>query len=447
VISSLEYRGGSQKLPTPARPVNASFKNLITSPTAKRSRTVSGDLTPAPFSSIVASPAKSPLMKLSLDANARDAGLSYSEIQRLDKYLDSLKGADLDGELKLANAALESPNPDRAARTYLAMIDRRGSGRVTADIVDSLVMGVGNARTSTTEGREGILGEDAAIRAAMTLTIMPKADYDQISNAFHNARSQTERALILKSVAAREKAFESGAGDTATQEIVNFADQIRGGDSATLIKQTTFVDLDGDGVDEGLKQRWNNTCVPTTAQIMRAENDPIWALKYYNEIDSISNADDLGIQEATILQNAGSTPVVRDPKNPGGDGMQAAAALDNLVSPATATTYWTELYGDSTSELDRALNDMETYLKGGIDVPIGVGWPYGGGHLMLATDVRGSGDSREFLISDPWTGHTGWIKAKDIESGSANFFADTGRLTELNLPSTSSLSASTFRKP
>jgi hypothetical protein len=306
---------------------------------------------------------------------------------------------------------------------------------------------VGNARTSVTEGREGILGKDAATRAAMTLTVMPKAGYDQISNAFHNAQSQTERALILKSVAARQKAFESGAADTATQEIVNFADQILGGDSATLIKQTTFLDLDGDEVDEGLKQRWNNTCVPTTAQIMRAESDPIWAMKYYNEIDSTSNADDLGIQEATILEDAGSTPVERDPKNLGGAGMQAAAALDNLVSPATHATYWAELYGDSTSELDRAMNDMETNLKEGIDVPIAVGWPYGGGHLMLATDVRGTDDGREFLISDPWTGHTGWIKAKDIESGSTNFFAATGRLRELNLPSTSSLSASTSRNP
>jgi hypothetical protein len=384
---------------------------------------------------------------MKLEASARDAGLSDSEIRRLDTYLDGLKSDDLDRELKLANAALESPNPDRAARTYLDMIDRRGSGRVTADIVESLVMGVGNARTSVTEGREGILGKDAASRAAMTLTVMPKAGYDQISNAFHNAQSQTERALILKSVAARQKAFESGAADTATQEIVNFADQILGGDSATLIKQTTFLDLDGDEIDEGLKQRWNNTCVPTTAQIMRAESDPIWAMKYYNEIDSTSNADDLGIQEAAILEDAGSTPVERDPKNLGGAGMQAAAALDNLVSPATHATYWTELYGDSTSELDRAMNDMETNLKEGIDVPIGVGWPYGGGHLMLATDVRGTDDGREFLISDPWTGHTGWIKAKDIESGSTNFFADTGRLRQLNLPSTSSLSASTSRNP
>jgi hypothetical protein len=64
-------------------------------------------------------------------------------------------------------------------------------------------------------------------------------------------------------------------------------------------------------------------------------------------------------------------------------------------------------------------------------VPIRVVWNNGGAHLEVASDVRGHSPNREFLIDDPWSGTTSWVKEAQIASGSTNFSAGTGRLSNI----------------
>jgi len=47
---------------------------------------------------------------------------------------------------------------------------------------------------------------------------------------------------------------------------------------------------------------------------------------------------------------------------------------------------------------------------------------------MIITDVRGTGDDRQYLITDPWNGETRWIRHRDIVRGNTDFIAGRGRL-------------------
>jgi hypothetical protein len=71
---------------------------------------------------------------------------------------------------------------------------------------------------------------------------------------------------------------------------------------------------------------------------------------------------------------------------------------------------------------------IEAFVKSGTDVPIGVEWGDGVGHALLISDVRGAGDKREFLVTDPGTGRTDWVSRQDIINGNTNFFTNNGRL-------------------
>jgi hypothetical protein len=86
-----------------------------------------------------------------------------------------------------------------------------------------------------------------------------------------SADAGLERALILKAVGARH-----GAGDVAA-----FADDIRGMDRTELARVTTSLGLRPG--EYGHSQAWADSCAPTMSQMMRAENDPIYALKLSRE--------------------------------------------------------------------------------------------------------------------------------------------------------------------
>ena len=94
---------------------------------------------------------------------------------------------------------------------------------------------------------------------------------------------QSEQALILKALAARGNEFHgTDTGDRAMREITAFAGDIRGLSQQELVRQTTTLDLErGHGLDI-FGQLNNRTCVPASAQITRAEADPIYALYLTN---------------------------------------------------------------------------------------------------------------------------------------------------------------------
>ncbi len=64
--------------------------------------------------------------------------------------------------------------------------------------------------------------------------------------------------------------------------------------------------------------------------------------------------------------------------------------------------------------LKKHLDDLEKALRRGADVPFGVTEP---AHWLIFTAVTGEGDDRRFLVSDPWTGRTGWASDKELTTG------------------------------
>jgi hypothetical protein len=136
-------------------------------------------------------------------------------------------------------------------------------------------------------------------------------------------------------------------------------------------------------------------------------------------------------QALTLMFNSG----VPQPRGTAGKGMTLGNALNVVASPVTDRSYSTQAVGNTPAGRTAALNQMEKLLDQGVDVPIRVQWPGGGGHFQLCSDVQGTAPSRQFLISDPWTGQSGWVNEASIVNGNTNFFAGNGTLSHI-YPST-----------
>src|SRR5262249_48829503 len=105
--------------------------------------------------------------------------------------------------------------------------------------------------------------------------------------------------------------------------------------------------------------------------------------------------------------------------------------LNQQISQYTNHNYTLQSYSNNPPAAGlagrrAALDRIDSQLRRGVDVPIGVTWNNGGGHCMLMTDVRGTGANRQFLISDPYSGRTSWVRGSDIASGNTNFFGSRG---------------------
>src|SRR5262245_46437562 len=217
-----------------------------------------------------------------LEDQAKAAGLKPDEVKALGDYLFSLPQADFARESSLVRDALKSDNPGRALGTYVDLIAKRhdAPNRITPEIVRDLVMGVGTSATSTPGGRKGVIGRHQANQVAATLTELSDSDYKAIAGALAKtgqggtvaSSAQNEAALILKAVAARENAFadpKSGALD----EVLRFADRVRGKARSFNVSNTNLLALDNQSY--GLQQHWNNSCGPTAAEMLKADTDPI----------------------------------------------------------------------------------------------------------------------------------------------------------------------------
>jgi hypothetical protein len=369
----------------------------------------------------------------SLTDKAKAAGLSQDEANALGNYLFSLPKADFARETALVREALNSDNPKRALGTYLDLIPARNAApnRITPAIVRDLVMGVGTSATGNPGGHKGVIGRHQADQAAMTLMEMSDSDYKAVAGALAKtgqggtvaSSAENEAALILKAVAARQNEFEDPKSGALT-EVLHFADQIRGEPRNFNVSNTSVLAIDSQGY--GLQQHWNNSCGPTTAEMLRADTDPIYALGL-NQLDSPHST---GLGAYTIHQGIVLMANSQTPGN--GNGINLPPALNSVDEPVTHRTYDAQSVPNTPAGRTAALNQMESLLDQGIDVPIRVQWPGGGGHFQLCTDVQGKPPNRQFLVNDPATGRSAWVSETAIANvTNNNFLAGTGTLTHI----------------
>ncbi len=520
-------------------------------------------------------PLPGPEFRTQADGLLQRAGVPAAERARIGAHLKKLEGAELERESRLLQHALGSPNADRAVSTYdrllsLSQESKRAGERLTPEIREALVKGVADPRTASTTGQEGILGKRQAEEAARALVDMPQAQYDTtrslLSRAGQGSNGQlepgadagAERSLLLKSIAARGDRFRESFMDKLTgvfrqtrnseaeramQEVRGFANEVRGMDRAELIRTTSALDLerantsrvnpddlrannDARGDNDGLYQRWEDSCGPTTAQMTRAEADPVYArqlhkdglnnpaptsatareqqqvlekerfvdgsgrevtltaeqAKAYREqgalpdgitaeaggavsrlgsqarerlpaqldaaqaaqelnptqrsaVEKLVNGQTLSPAEqaqadaglAALRRRDGGSPTatevnaMRADAARGGNGMRLNFALADITRQSTHIDYKTNWVG--RDGLGAAhLREFNTRLQAGQDVPIRVSDARNsGGHFMLVSDVRGEGDNRRYLVSDPWSGRTSWVNQRDLLDPNSGF--------------------------
>lgn len=502
-----------------------------------------------------------------LDAKLQTAGVPDDVRTRTLDRLKKLPAADYARESKLLEGAMSGPNADRAVAAWdkiqtVAASSPEAAKRLTPEIREALVRGVAERRTADDVGQEGVLGVKQAEEAAKALTTMPKEQYDAAARALSQAGvggasspradAQAERALILKAIASRSDRLQPNfidegmkkLGLTKTteaertmKEITDFAADVRGMPRDELIRTTTAIDIeaantsktdplhlpadgaapaDTRGDNDGLYQRFEDTCGPTTSQMTRAEADPIYARQLHkngldssdptnptaveqretlekprffdssdNEViptpaqlaaykkdgtmpptatsveigntstrradqaaertDTALNAlsmpefaksacrkllrgEDLGYLEkmaanytlGKLREANGGHPTAQEVKwmqterTDNHNGMRLDPALHDIASPGTHQKYDAKWVG-SGGLTSGALNDVDTRLKNGQDVPIRVSNSGNtGGHFMLMSDVRGKSPDRTYLVSDPYSGRTAWVKEADL---------------------------------
>jgi len=447
--------------------------------------------------------------------------------------VQGLEGQALVDEMRVVTHALQSANPDRALNTYadlqtLAGDEDEDRERLTPEVVEMLVNGVADRRTDSDRGQEGVLNRRAALRSAnallnmdddhyaQSMDMLHRAGQDADGNAVAGADAGVEQSLILKAMASRQDRMDghwydgvtrffggTPDADTAFSEVQQFAQDIRGTEREELLRTTTTIDIhdantstvnpdaingpaDTRGDNDGLYQRWGDSCGPTTAQIVRGEADPIYALRLHRG-EGVNNPDPTSVgaeeQRDTLEDNGGvgvsrlgtqaraSTNTVMDAmradnsmsqdqrdavtryldggnnlgdavtagvalaqiraRNGGhptedeisairnnagkqGAGMTLGPALERITTPGTGLDYNTV----GTPNVANNLDDMESRLRDGEDVPFRIGYTNGGGHFMSVTDVRrDDAGNRSFLVSDPWSGATRWVSEADFSSG------------------------------
>ena len=293
--------------------------------------------------------------------------------QRVMNRVSGLEGEALVAEMRLIEHALAGPNGDRALAAYSTvhgMIegDESAAERLTPEVIEMMVNGVADRRTESDRGQEGVLGirqvrnsatallEMSDDQYADTMEMLNSAGEDEEGNLIQGASPGTEQALILKAISSRQDRLETNifqdlwrwlGGDTdsdrALREIRGFADNIRGEQRDDLIRTTTLLDIDDvntstinpDAIaanndtttnNDGLYQRFHDSCAPTTAQIIRGESDPIFARRIHDE--GINNSDPhsfSGEQQLDTLHTHGGDSRSRE-------GTQALSSANNTAS-------------------------------------------------------------------------------------------------------------------
>jgi hypothetical protein len=270
------------------------------------------------------------------------------------------------------------------------------------------------------------LGAAQQDRADKALLGLSADDQVKVKKLLSEAKGD-EKKYITKALSSKHSAAELEA----------FAKKIAGKDEKWLNDNLHLVGETG-GV--GIKQQWHDSCAPTTLQAMHGEIDPIYALKLHEESSKLTSADDddatklnpkLAAEQKALLEGAGGVAKPRAPgKSAGGQGV-SLGGLFNSQTPTTGVKFEVEpITGDA--EMDKALNDAETALKGGLPVPVRVG-SGSDGHAVLMTGVD-PGPPRRYSFHDPWDGKTLVFTDAQIKSNNIDIAGWT-KMTHLYKPS------------
>jgi hypothetical protein len=225
--------------------------------------------------------------------------------------------------------------------------------------------------------------------------------------------------------AVRDQLLRALAASSSIEDVRWLAGQLDGRDAAWIAENTRLTGPQG---GSSLAQQWQDSCAPTTAQALRGEYDPVYALRTRQENLDVTTVpkgagnEALAREQRTLLESNGGRAV---PVGDGGGGGLADAdwirVLD-AAAPQSGLTFTQEGSFDAPLPADRTIALLDEHLSEGRVVPLGISNPGGGGgHAVLATAVRrDAAGEPEFLVFDPAEGVSAWLTTAAIREQRVN---------------------------
>jgi hypothetical protein len=325
----------------------------------------------------------------------------------------------LAGNAKLGGFAAHDLAQERA--TGAALVCLVEGGKLTAAQADLLAY---------YSGELGVLGPLQAEHAAETYAGLAAQDRETFDGLLAQAGSELERAFLFKALSAHGDALDA---------IAAFAQLIRDQSELWLLHNLTLSAARAviDGFQNGVKQQFNDTCVSTTAQALKGELDPLYALYLRRTNRDVSAADDVhpaaagnDVLQAEQLHGGGGPANKPHPrKDPLDIGFSDNTDLiHNLRLPDQGflfgefvytardpDSFWPAAPDDPSQaeHMNHSLDGIAAQLRRGIPTPFALKR-----HAILALDVDGEGPAEKFLLHDPYEGVTGWLTREQIVTGS-----------------------------
>ena len=233
---------------------------------------------------------------------------------------------------------------------------------------------------------------------------MSEDDRKRVDALFAEAKGE-EAAYLTKALASKHSAAE----------LETFYAAIKGKNHKWLEDNLHVV---GDSKGKGVKQQWRMSCAPTSVQAVKAELDPVYALKLRTENPDLDKAKDsdgmaknpkLAQEQSDMLASQGKTATPRDTA---GAGLSVAgvATIFNATTDATGIEYKNKPITDA----DAAMTKMSALISSGLPVPLLVGSGGKPGHAVVLTGYD-AGPPRRFSIHDPGDGATQTVTDQQIK--------------------------------
>lgn len=206
------------------------------------------------------------------------------------------------------------------------------------------------------------------------------------------------------------------AAGNSVEDLEWFRDAIQGQDADWLRANATLIG------EAPLVQSFTDSCVPTVAQALQGELDPVYALRH-RLAGSVSEVDDedpdrfnaqVSDEQRRMLEGQGGVAVARSEK--GGRGVPSNKGYEWLADGAANEAGIDYRLEDTRGDPEAALEILDRNLTWGIPTPTGIG-SQRSGHALLAVERRGEGEDAEYLIYDPWLGGLQWVDRATIRAG------------------------------
>lgn len=277
-----------------------------------------------------------------------------------------------------------------------------------------------------------IVTEAQAKRANDKFDKLSDEDKKKFQDLIRNAKSDEERMYIWKAFGACH----------SIDECSSFAQKIRGKSPKWLNDNCR---LTGSSSGDGVQQQWSHSCNATTAEAVRGEMDPVYALKEHEDNPNFGKVDDsdatkdnpnLAAEQKKMLESEYTGPASGKHKGVAANRGEASSGSgrwgsDFFNDPAeqTGVTYVTK---KDPSNSD-ALKAIDGGVSQGVPVPIVIGnGPGQYTHYVLVTG-EDDGPPKTYTIHDPYSGKTFTRTEDDIKKGKIDI-AGSNRITAVEDP-------------